>query len=195
MLLPAKTLLWASAGTLTLFSVVTGVVLAEAVQVDSVTGLGLLAGSGTVIAILFKLLIASKDREFAVLMREKDQQLLQQEGLKKSYQEIATEAVKSATETTNYYRHQEGKPPLIAVAPVIPESHSPPSPKQQEDAKIQSLRAEMAAIKIVTGQPARVPSESEGTPKESKVATDAPGPSPGAVVKVEVKGKLVENDP
>lgn len=189
MLIPAKGILWASAGSLALLSLV-GVVIAETVQIDSITGGGIIVCLLSAIGVLFKLLIASEKEKFAVIMREKDAQLLQQEGLKKSYQEIATEAVKSATETTNYYRSKEGKPPLISVAPVIPESHSPPTLKQQEDARIQSMRAEMAAIKVMTGQPARVPSESEGTPKESKLDKLTPGDE----VKVEVKGKLVEKD-
>ncbi len=124
-----------------------------------VTLVATLGGSGTVIAALFHLLISSKDREYALLLSQRDAALKDSESMKKSYQEIAAEALKSATETTNYYRAKEGKPPLIPVAPVISESQSPSTEKQRETALIQTMRAEMAKIKLETGQQPRAEPE------------------------------------
>lgn len=114
-----------------------------------------LAGAGTVIAFLFRALITSKDRETAIALKDKDRLLAEVEAMKKSYQEIAAEAIRSAAETTNYYRRKEGLPPIVPVAPVIPESHSVPDAAQREAAEIQSMRARMAQIKLESGQEPR----------------------------------------
>ena len=130
----------------------------------------MLLGSGAVIAFLFKLLISSKDREMALLIAEKDrmrfeietrnrQNEIEMESIKKSYEEMAAEALKSARDTANYYRAKEGKPPIIPVAAVISESHSPSTAKQREAAAIQTMRAEMAQIKLAVGQSPRLEPE------------------------------------
>jgi hypothetical protein len=101
-------------------------------------------------------LLAAKDKEFALAMAEKDRVALETESMKKSYGEIATEAVKSATETTNYYRMKyENKPPLPTVVPVVSESHSPSTSLQRETASIATLRARMVILKEATGQDPR----------------------------------------
>lgn len=121
-----------------------------------------IAGSGGVIAFLFRLLISSKDATIASM--EKAAQLAleaskrevdEQKSMKVSYQDIAQEATKSMLETTNYYRAKDGKPPVLIVAPVVPESHSPSTMLQREVAGIASLRAIMAATKEATGQEPR----------------------------------------
>ena len=132
---------------------------ATGLPIDSIYVLAMLSGSGIVIATLFKLLISSKDREFAAILAQKDKALADLDGMKKSYQEIAAEAVKSATETANYYRAKEGKAPLILAPPVVSESHSPSTAMQREVAFIQTMRATVAKIKEVTGQEPRAEPE------------------------------------
>lgn len=114
--------------------------------------LAAMGGAGTVIAVLFKLLIASKDKELQTVIAQTEDEKKELEGLKKSYQEIATEALKSATEAANYYREKEGKPPVALLAPVVSEAHSPSTARQRENALIATMRANMAAVKLATGQ-------------------------------------------
>lgn len=122
---------------------------------DVILGGGLLLGAGGVIALLFRLLIASKDREHEQILKERETDKAELVAVKKSYQDIAAEAVRSAIETTNYYRKKEGLPPLIIAAPVIPESQSPSTEKQREAAHVQTLRASLANVKLETGQEPR----------------------------------------
>ncbi len=124
------------------------VALAEGLTIETPYALAVLAGSGTVIAFLFRALIVSKDREFASLMREKEADNLELKERNKSFQELAVESAKFANDLANFYRLKEGKGPIAVVAPVVPESHSPPNEKQREAAVIQTLRAKMAAIKV-----------------------------------------------
>lgn len=132
------------------------------IVLDTPWVLAFLAGAGGVIALLYRALITSKDhlisqneKLYALAAAAKDAELIEQRGMKESYQEIAREAIKSATETTNYYRQKEGKPPLLVTSPVVSESHSPSTALQRERAAIQTLRAAMAHIKVVTGQEPR----------------------------------------
>jgi len=126
------------------------------ILISTLSVLGIFGGAGAVIAFLFRLLIASKDREFAMLLAQKEVERLDLEGMKKSYQEIAVEAQQTAINTANYYREKyESKPPLIIVAPVVSESHSPSTARQRETAFIATMRATMANIRLATGQESR----------------------------------------
>jgi hypothetical protein len=122
-----------------------------------------LGGSGTVIAFLFRALITSKDKEMAAkdlaneaLAKEREKDFKEMEGFKKSYAEIATEAVRSQVAIVNFYREKEGKTPLVATAPVVAESHSLPTAEQTEAALIQTLRAQVAKVKDMVGQSPRI---------------------------------------
>lgn len=131
-------------------------------QTDGITlssgyALAMLAGAGGVISVLFRLLITSKDRENALVVGEKDRLIKELEGVKKAYEEIAHEAIRSAFASANLYRARDGLPPIPVVAPVLPESHSPSSPTQREAAMIQTQRAALAALKLGMGQPAKSP--------------------------------------
>ncbi len=125
------------------------------VVLDTAYLLAILAGAGGVIAFLFRALISSKDRELASIIAEKDKEAAELTSMKKSYQEIAQEAVKSALGTTNYYREKDGKPPILPVAPVISESHSASTSLQREVAVIQTLRATITQIMLEAGQEPR----------------------------------------
>jgi hypothetical protein len=115
--------------------------------IDPLYILGLFAGSGAVIAFLFRLLIGSKDREYAAMVVAKDRAIADLDALRKSYASIAEDAVKTAIDQANFYRRKyEDKPPLVITAPVLPESHSPSTEAQWEAAKIATLRAAMAVV-------------------------------------------------
>jgi hypothetical protein len=167
MVLPTKALVWATTGLTGLLVAVTGAtVLAEGITVETPYILAFLAGAGGVIALLFRLLITSKDEKYAAIiseketanalaLKEKDIAIAEKDSVNKSYKEMATEAVKSATDMANFMRHKDGQPPIIPVAPVISESHSPSTEKQREAAEIATLRARLAATKLAVGQEAR----------------------------------------
>lgn len=172
------------------------------VVLNTVYVLAVLAGAGGVIAFLYRQLITSKDalieakeKAHQLALAEIATQRAAEEALRKSYQDIAAEALKSATETANYYRAKEGKAPIIPLAGVIPESHSPATPAQQEAARIATMRAAMAQVKLATGQSPRQEGDSIG-------AVSASSP-PGAVDTIkaiealevaveEVPGKVVD---
>jgi hypothetical protein len=133
------------------------------------TSVMMLAGAGVlggVITFLFKLLLAAKDQVIAAKDKAHELALSQlaaekaeEESRKKSYAEIAKEAVKSLTETDAFYRQREGKPPAIPVAPVVSESHSPSTAAQRETAEIATMRAAVARIKLDAGQEPRIEPE------------------------------------
>lgn len=129
--------------------------IAEGITISSAYAITIIAGAGAIIALLFRLLITAKDEKTALLIAQKDSLLAERDSVRKSYEEIAAEAIKSARDNANYYREKEGKPPLIMAAPVIPESHSPSTAKQREAAHIQTMRAAVAVIKLAAGQPPR----------------------------------------
>jgi len=140
---------------------VTGMETVSAGQL--VTAVSVLGG---VVSVLFWLLIASKDKllaakqaEFDVLLAAQKKLLNDVEGRQKSYEEMAEEAIKSALETANFYRTRAGLPPIIPVAPVIPESHSPPTYIQRQTARIATMRAIMADVKNQEGQEPRTESK------------------------------------
>lgn len=133
--------------------------IAEGIQIETPYALAIMGGAGAVIALLFRLLITAKDEAAALLLADKDRELAERLSMQKSYQEIAAEAIKSATETTNYYRAKEGKPPLIMAAPVVSESQSPSTAKQREVALIATMRASMAHIILENGQEPRAEPE------------------------------------
>lgn len=93
---------------------------------------------------------------FKLLMVSHAKSLTDQESIKKSYQEISNEAIKSAKDTADFYRQKyEGKAPIILAAPVISESHSPSTKLQRETAGVATMRASLAAIKLAMGQSPR----------------------------------------
>lgn len=118
-------------------------------------GISALAGAGGVIAFLFRALIVAKDREAALVMAEKDWLLAEKISAEKSYKELAAEALKSAIDTTNFYRAKEGKPPIIPLPAVVPEGHSPSDKKQINTAELQTMRATLAQVKVASGQEPR----------------------------------------
>lgn len=113
--------------------------------------ISVLVGAGGVIAFLFRMIVTDKNKQIDALTARNTQL----ENTKQSYEDMAIEGVKSARATANYYLQKEGKPPIIPLVPVISESHSPSTEEQREAARIATLRAEMAQVKVVMGQPPR----------------------------------------
>lgn len=131
---------------------------------------GLLAGSGAVIAYLFRMLITAKKEKYELLLAEKERQNKELESAKNSMKEIASEAVRSYLATANHYRQKEGMPPIVPLVAVVSESHSPPTKEQREAAEIATMRARMAQINMAVGiAPRREEPAPTGAP-----TTDAP---------------------
>jgi len=122
------------------------------VEVSAAWVLATLAGAGGVIAFLFRALITSKDREYSLLLKEKERDIKELENLWKSFRDISIDSVKVTTARENAFRAKENLPPLPIVVPVVPESFSPSTVIGRANADIATLRAKMEQIKISAGQ-------------------------------------------
>lgn len=119
--------------------------------------LGALAGA---IGYIFRLLMQSKDAQIAAA--EAATKLRDEESAKKSYKEIAEEAVAMAELRVNRERRASGYESTRVVAPVVPEHSSPVTTEQQKTADLQTLRARVTAATLALGLPAREPGAPEG---------------------------------
>lgn len=111
-----------------------------------------LAGAGGVIALLFRLLIASKDEVLASVLKERDRIVSELTAERNSAKEFGREALQSALDTANYYRSQQGKPPLIPVGAVAPPTNSPSTLKQRVADELGPHWATLALIKLHSAQ-------------------------------------------
>lgn len=129
--------------------------LADGIVIDMVAGGGILTVLVGVVAALFKLLIKEKDDKHAAALAERAKDAIECDGMKRAYQDIAAEAIKSAQATTDFYRQRDGHPPMLMLAPVVSEGHSPSTTRQREAANIATMRAQVAAIKLAMNQEPR----------------------------------------
>lgn len=177
--------------------------LAEGVTLETPYLIGVFVGAGGVIAFLFRLLVTSMSRElaaekerFAMILAAKDATQRETVEQKKIYQEVASEAIRSAAETTNFYRQREGKPPLLLPVPVIPEGSSPSTARQLEQAQAASMRAAMVTIKAAVGQePRKEPGHGTDfmpAKKDAKTTTEAAKTEAVAAAIVEVSKPILE---
>ena len=144
----------------------------------------LLGGAGTVIGILFRLLITEKDAKAKLIEEEKDRIIADLVSERKSNKEIRDEAVKSALQQANWIRAQQGQPPIIVEPPVIPLSNSPSTEKQRDAADMQTAMATLAKVKREMGQEPRPEPEHAA---ESGVAATQPETSPVTTLKEDIK--------
>lgn len=112
----------------------------------------LLLGSGAVIAVLFKLLIASKDEIAKALISEKDRVIVELVTEKLRNKEIAAEALAIAVEEVNWHRQAEGKPPIDTSQAGVPERRLPGTAAEKEKAEGKSMQALVEIIKRETGR-------------------------------------------
>lgn len=127
---------------------------------------GLLVAMGTTVVFLHRHLMAAKDAERERLLADREALVKQLEAKKKSYEQIAQEAVHALVEVADKQRAREGRPPVTPLASVVPESSSPSTPAQRDDAAIATLRARMAAVKVDQGLPPRLePPQADDEPE------------------------------
>lgn len=109
-------------------------------------------------------------------LAEKEAERKEEEALKKIFAEVGAEAVRSAFDSNNQKRKQDGKSPLALLAPIVSEGQSPPTSKQMEAARAGTMRAALAAIKLDAGQE---PRKEPGTVDdlETHLVEDKPKPS------------------
>ena len=125
------------------------IMIAEGINITSSMLVSLITTLGLAIVFLFKQVISAKDKQIEELQK-----------IKISYQDIASEAIKSAKETADFYRGKyENKAPIVLAAPVISESHSPSTSAQRDASDVATKRASLAAIKLCMGQAPRVEPE------------------------------------
>lgn len=167
--------------------------LVQGINLSPVYVLTLLAGAGSVIAFLYKKLISTKDdviaakeREFALLAAQKEKAIADLDSINKSYREIADEAIKSAADMLAHFRKQEGKPPVVPLAAVIPESHSDSTPEQRILADLATMRQRVAQLRLESGQPAK-----EEPGKAGTAYTDKPAVVPTSVLGI-IKNEIAQ---
>jgi len=140
------------------------IILAEGIVINTGIAVAVVTALAGAISMLFKLVMDSKNAQIKAL----NDQIAGLVSIQKSYEEMADEAIKSAKDTLNFYRQQEGKPPVIFDAKVISESHSPSTALQRLTADIATKRAALAKIKLTADQEPRVePERAEESGKES----------------------------
>jgi hypothetical protein len=106
---------------------------------------GAVAALWGALVVIFRLLIASKDKEIKMVEDQRD-----------SYKGIAQESVDRLKGAATQHQVLRGITPLPALAPVVPEQHSPVTPVQRETANMQTLRSELTAAALALGQAPRV---------------------------------------
>lgn len=125
------------------------------------------AALGIVTAVVLAL-AAAVGQIFRMLMQTKNDQLEYERSQKKSYKEIAEEAVRMA----------ESKVPpekrAAPLAPVVGEHNSPQTQKQKEDAELMTLRARVTAATLASGLP---PREIGGQAEPEITAPETPIPT------------------
>jgi len=121
------------------------------VEVSAAWVLATLAGAGGVIAFLFRALITSKDREYSLLLKEKERDIKELEQLWKSFRDISVSNEKVMRIRENLFRSKECLAPLEEPIPVVPESSSPTTELQRATAQIATLRASLVQIRESAG--------------------------------------------
>lgn len=108
---------------------------------------GFVALAGTV-AYLYRALMAKADAIETSLKAEN----ADLKAKVKSLETIADEGRETALQIANWYRTKyEGKAPIIPLVPVVPEANSPSTERQRVEARIATLRAGLAEIRLATG--------------------------------------------
>ena len=97
----------------------------------------LMGGLCSAVVVVFKLLMATKERQLADMQSQRD-----------SYKGIANESVRTMEDLANRVRTEQGKPAFTAIAAVVPEHSSPPSEAQKQAAELQTLRARIVAATL-----------------------------------------------
>ncbi len=100
---------------------------------------------------LFWMLMASKEREHAGLIKEKERDIRELENLWKSFRDISTDAVRTSVHRENAFREKSGLPPMHLPAAVIPEAFSPSTELSRANAEIATLRATLVHVKLSAG--------------------------------------------
>lgn len=123
---------------------------------------GIVVGLVSAIGVIGKLYVKSMNDQIAREVAEKNRELEGYKEREKSLIAIADRANAHLTELARTKREAEGMPVVKSLAPVVPESSSPPTEDQKATAKIATLRAELTAAELSLGLPTH-PVESDPT--------------------------------
>lgn len=99
-----------------------------------------------------------------------------------SWKELAKEGRQTTQGMANAVLEKEGLPPVVQVAPVVSESHSPSTEKQRDEAELATEKAAIVAIRLAVGQQPRPEPERAGDQK----------PATAGDVRTAVKDALTE---
>ena len=107
----------------------------------AVTALGTLVAC---ISGLFAMLIKSKEREYLRTVADLKES-------KENFEKLAAESLTFATQQANWAMQQQNLPPVVLTAPVVPRSQSPSTAKQRETARLETMVATLAQLKLMMG--------------------------------------------
>lgn len=119
--------------------------------------------------------LAARDANRARLSHEESQRMATLQANHDAYREMAAEAVANLEVAAAHAREIRGEPPMVAVAPVVPEHSSPVTPDQQATASRATLRAQLVASTRDLNLPPR-----EAPPVEHRDAVDVESIQSGA---------------
>lgn len=143
--------------------------MTDGITINSVTALAIAGGALSAIGLLFRMLMAARDREHARLVADLTES-------KENFEKLAAETMVLATQQANYSLEKAGLPPIVTVAPVVPRSQSPSTLKQREAARMETMVAQLAQIRLMIGVaalpiPQKAPQTAVDHRKESEVET------------------------
>lgn len=112
--------------------------------ISTTAALAIAGGAVTGITTLFALLMKSKEREYLRVVADLNES-------KENYEKLAAEALTFATQQANYSMAQANLPPIVLAAPVVPRSMSPSTVHQRETARLATMTATLAQLKLMMG--------------------------------------------
>lgn len=136
-------------------------------NISTTAALAIAGGAVSCISGLFVLLMKNKDREYERIVADLNE-------AKENYEKVAAEALTFATQQANYSMAQANLPPIVLAAPVVPRSQSPSTAPQRELARLATMTATLAQLKLMMGatprpMPIRGPQTEAEMTRENKL--------------------------
>lgn len=116
---------------------------------------GLLAHMGTAIA------NRAKRDEAEIKLKELELRLKYEHDQKESYKAIAKDGIVVLERVTNEKLASEGKPTIVRMADVLANHHSLVTKEGKESAEFETMKAQMAAARLILDFPPKEPGEVE----------------------------------
>jgi hypothetical protein len=114
------------------------------------------------ITVLFRVLMQAKDAQTELLLKNNEALNAELKKQNDMFKSMAVVAIANLEAAANIARQKAGQPPIERIAAVIPESNSPPSQEQIDEAERVTLRARLTAATMALNLPARAAGDPVG---------------------------------